>query len=118
MDEIDEAEEVRIMIYTRKKITWFAILEGHVSCAEYLNNSVKELAENGFVLDWLATDTLQEELRENFMEEGDEKLLARPDKEEVWQAIKSFNLHTGPGKDSITNFLYYKHFGIIRNALT
>ena len=129
MDEIDEAEEVRIFHHDlhKKRITRSAILEletetgvldGHVPCAEYLNNNVKELLENSFVPDRTAADTLLAELGEEFTEDDNEKLLASPDKEEVWQVIKSSNLHAAPGKDSITNYLYYKHFAIIGDALT
>ena len=93
------------------------ILEGHDSCARYLEESVEELLENRAQLDPAAQEILLRELKPVFTEEDNEKLLKAPSDKEIKETLSAANTKAAPGTDGLTSLLYLRHWDILGGAL-
>ena len=93
---------------TRKglKIDDNTVIEGHDSCAAYLEQSVHQLLEFPPVLDAAAQEVLPSEVVPVFTAADNALLLKIPSKEEVFKTLSEANLHAAPGCDGLTSFLY------------
>ena len=128
-DEHQTEEKVRIYHHElhRKSIrkssilkleTTSGILEGHKSCAEFLEKTVEDLLLQPAHLDQAAQDTLLAEVDPVFSDSDNTKLLKTPSKIEVFETLAASNLHAAPGTDGLTSFFYKECFKTMGNPLT
>ena len=130
VDEIDEAENVRIYHHEihQKKIKKSAILklqidentfiEGHPACAAHLEDSVAKLLQVPAVLDEAAQDLLLAEVQPVFTPADNILLCKATTKKEVEETLSEANLHAAPGSDGITSFVYKECWDLLGDSLT
>ena len=115
IQEFQESEKVTIYHHKiHKKLvkksailklqTLTGILEGHDSCATFLENEVKNLLLTNAGLDENAQKILLNEIVPSFTEADNAILLAPPSSEEVKKIVNNSNLHAAPGSDGIPSF--------------
>ena len=128
-DEIDQHESVRIYHHelNKKQIKKSSItklqvgnqiLEGHVQCAQYLEQTVADLLLHPAQLDAAAQEALLQEVLPVFSTKDNTMLLKKPDKDEVKKSVLSSNLHAAPGSDGITTYLYQQCWDTLGEPLT
>jgi hypothetical protein len=127
--DLEESEKVRIYHHSlhqkhvkRSSIlrlqTERGLLEGHTECAQFLEDSVAAHLLQPADLDPVAQEVLLAEVEEVFTKEDNEMMCKIPDKEEVLAVLKSCNLHSAPGTDGLTGFLYRQHWDLLGDHLT
>ena len=94
------------------------LLQGHSACAEFLENSVKDLLLKPSNLDRTAQDMLLTDVKKVFTSEDNELLEKSPSLNEVKEVIENSNLHAAPGSDGITSYLYKVCWDILGYHLT
>ena len=128
-DELDSSEKVRIYHHElhskhirRSSIlklkTEKGLLEGHVACAEYLEEAVGDLLLHPATLDVVAQDALLKEVRPVFTEEDNVMMLKVPTKAEVKESVWSANINAAPGNDGLTNLVYKHCWEVLGDSLT
>ena len=94
------------------------VLEGHDSCAEYLENDVKNLLLGDAGLLPSAQTKLLEEVTPCFTDSENEVFLSAPSAVEVKETINNSNLHAAPGNDGIPSLFYKICWDTVGPALT
>ena len=94
------------------------LLEGHTSCAKFLENVVADLLLNPAELDKVSQDILLNELEPVVTDEENMMLAKVPDKKEVLETLQEANAHAAPGTDGITSLLYKVCWDSVGEALT
>ena len=94
------------------------LLQGHSACAEFLENSAKDLLIKPSNLDRTAQDMLLTHVKKVFTSEDNELLEKSPSLNEVKEVIENSNLHAAPGSDGITSYLYKVCWKILGCHLT
>ena len=94
------------------------LLEGHDSCAEYLESLVADLLLKPAVLDADAQHILLAEIDTVITPADNTMLAAPPDKDEVFKTLKRANLKAAPGTDGITSLVYKLCWDSMGDALT
>ena len=128
-DELNSAENVRIYHYEqhRKQIkrrsilkleTDEGLLEGHKSCADYLEKQVSQLLLKPASLDCQAQQQLLREVSPVFTTKDNDMLTKVPSKLEVKLSVAKANLQAAPGTDGITTYFYHKCWDTIGDAIT
>ena len=79
---------------------------GHEECSKYLENLVGQLLLHPVTLNVEAQEKLLWKVKEVFTEEDNQMLMKKPTKNEVKGSLWSAKMHTAPGSDGLTNFLY------------
>ena len=116
-DELDSSENVRIYHHELhakhirkssilKLKTEKGMLEGHVACANYLEQAVGDLLLQPADLDTDAQDALLKEVIPVFTAKDNEMMLKAPTKDEVKDSVWSANINAAPGNDGLTNLVY------------
>ena len=77
------------------------LLEGHLPCANYLENLVADLLLNPAELDLNAQAVLLAEIEPVVTVAENAMLLAPPDKDEVFETLKDANHGAAPGTDGV-----------------
>ena len=94
------------------------LLEGHVQCAAFLEDDVKNLLLTDANLDLTAQSTLLEEISPCFPEADNAILESPPTLKSVQDTIKASNLHAAPRCDGIPSLLYKVCWDTIGPSLT
>ena len=129
VDEFQVAEQTRIYHHEIHKKhlkkssilklqTESGLLEGHKSCAEYLENLVADLLLEPANLDTTAQETLLAEVEPVVTEAENEMLAVVPNKEDVLKTLSESNLRAAPGTDGITSLFYKVCWNSMGDALT
>ena len=129
VDEFQVAEQTRIYHHEIHKkhikqssilklMTESGLIEGHESCAKYLENLVADLLLKPAELDQNAQELLLAEIEPVVTDVDNAMLLASPDKEEVSETLKEANLGAAPGTDGITSLVYKLCWDSMGDALT
>ena len=94
------------------------LIEGHASCAEYLETEVKNLLLVNAGLVPEAQSQLLEEVSPCFSDADNALFLAPPTIQDVKKVVDNSNLHAAPGNDGIPSLLYKICWDIMGTALT
>ena len=128
-DDVSQSEKVRIFHHDlhKKNIkrssilklqTENGLLEGHASCASYLESQVGDLLLNPAPLDRAARQCLLDEVVHVYTDQDNNMLRAVPDEKEVKEVLSASNLLAAPGTDSIPSLLYNECWQVMKNTLT
>ena len=129
VDEFQLAEQTRIYHHEIHKkhlkrssilklLTETGLIEGHDSCAKYLENLVADLLLKPAELDENAQELLLAEIKPVVTDADNTMLSSAPDKKEVLETLKEANLKAAPGTDGITSLVYKQCWDSVGNALT
>ena len=129
VDEFQLAEQTRIYHHEIHKkhlkrssilklLTETGLIEGHDSCAKYLENLVADLLLKPAELDENAQELLLAEIKPVVTDADNTMLSSAPDKKEVLETLKEANLKAAPGTDGITSLVYKQCWDSVGDALT
>ena len=129
IDDLEQSEKVRIYHHSLhqqlikkssilKLQTEQGLLQGHETCAKYLEDSVASLLLHPAELDPGSQEVLLDEVEEVFTEADNKMLNKLPEKGEVLQVLNSCSSNAAPGTDGLTALLYKHHWDILGEPLT
>ena len=98
--------------------TDMGLLEGHDSCAKFLEQTVEDLLLHPADLDMGAQDTLLKEIDVVFSEQDNQKFLTSPTRDKVFEVLSDSNLLAAPGTDGIPGLLYKEHWDLLGDHIT
>lgn len=117
LQDIQQSEKIRIFhheqlhrcinksLITKLKTT-DGIINGHKSCAEFLNKEVAELLGKEAELDEEAQEKLLDEVEETFTAKDNDMLAAEITDEEVKESLRKSNKKAAPGSDGLSFLVY------------
>ena len=94
------------------------LIEGHVSCAQYLESKARELLESPAELDPQSQQILLSEITPSITDDDNKMMEALPTKDEIFQALSASNLSAAAGSDGIPGLLYKECWDILDNLIT
>ena len=94
------------------------VVEGHDSCASFLEQSVQDLLLHPAQLDPRAQEVLLNEVVPVFTREDNEMMLTPPTNHEVLKTVEASNLHAAPGTDGLPSLLYKECWPILGSSLS